>query len=82
MVLVYQGSKQGQGITIYHDGVQVGEDTNKSFRNADTLAPGDVRMGIGRYYTDRDGWYSSVEVDELTFWNSTISSNEVQLISN
>ena len=38
---------------------------------------GDSRVVFGRYDTDWDGKYATVQVDELVFFNQALDSSEV-----
>ena len=44
--------------------------------------PSDGRLVLGRYFTDVDSNYASVEVDELIFWNTVIPEAEIQYLAN
>ena len=77
LVLNYIGPADGQGITIYKDGILQGSDTSKG---GPSYPPGDGRVVVGRWFTDRDRDYASVEVDELTFWNRALTLQEIQAI--
>ena len=41
----------------------------------------DGRIVLGRYFTDYDDYYANVEVDELIFFNNSLTTGEVQLLS-
>ena len=75
-MLNYIGPADGQGFTIFTDGVLQGSDTSKDTRSR---TPGDGRVLIGRAITD---WYASVEIDELTFWNRALTQQEIQAVYN
>ena len=79
VVLNYMGPNNGQGIRIYHNGVQIGNDTTKS---GGTRSAGDSKVVIGRWQTNRDQWYGSVDVDELLFFNQKLTDQEIQDIRN
>ena len=79
LVINYIGPADGQGITIYTNGVLDGSDTEKYKYS---WSPGDGRVVIGRKFTDSDTAYASVEVDELTFWNRALTPQEIQAIYN
>ena len=79
LVLNYIGPADGQGFNIYTDGALLGNGTNKVTLS---YTPGDGRLVIGRLFTDRDDAYVSVEVDELTVWNRTLTLQEIQAIYN
>ena len=78
LVLNYIGPAEGQGVTIYKDGVLQGSGTDKIVGT--TYMEGDGRMFIGRWYTEREGRYASVEADELTFWNRALTLEEIKAI--
>ena len=44
--------------------------------------PGDGRIVVGRRYTDRDQQYSSVQVDELIFFNKALTTTDIALLYN
>ena len=79
VALVYHGPNDGEGITVYHDGTQVEHDDTR-YNRSYTTGPGS--MVIGRKYTNRDDYYTSVVVDELTMWNRQLSVQEIQDIFN
>ena len=78
IVLNYIGPNDGQGITIYINGTEVGSDTSKS---AGPYSAGDGRIVVGRLFTDSDKWYSSVQVDELSFFNCHLSPAEISALA-
>ena len=41
----------------------------------------DGRIVIGRLYTNSDQAYSSVEIDELRFFNQTLSEAQITMLS-
>ena len=75
VVLNYIGPNNGQGIRFYFDGVQVANDTRK--RSTTTFA-GDGRMILGKQGINVDARYASVDVDELLFFNETLSDQSIQ----
>ena len=79
VVLNYIGPNNGEGITIYYNGVKVVSDKYKDTRS---LTAGDGRIVVGRLYTDQDQDYASVEVDELIYFDTALTSDDVQLIHN
>ena len=79
IVLNYIGPNNGQGIEIYHNGVQIRNDATKS---GATRSSGDCKVVIGRLYADTDDWYGSVDVDELLFFNQKLTDQEIQDIRN
>ena len=74
VVLNYIGPNSGEGIRIYMDGSEVGSDTSKRVWSGST---GDGRVVIGRYYTDQDKEYSSVHIDELIYFNNSLTNEEI-----
>ena len=70
MVMIYHGV--GLGITVYHDGTEVGADTEKAFF-------GPKPMGNGQTLIGKRGAssYTSVSVDEVKFYNRQLSQEEI-----
>ena len=79
VVLNYIGPNNGEGIIGYFDGIEVKTDTSKY---GGPFKVGDGRIVVGRRYTDRDAKYASVQVDELIYFNATLTSDNVQSIYN
>ena len=75
----YIGPSDGEGVSIYYDGAEVASGTTKS---ATPKPAGDGRIVVGRAYTNRDYGYASVEVDELIYFNDSLTSDEVQSFYN
>ena len=73
-MLNYIGPNEG-----IRDGAEEGTDTDKTARSYST---GDGRIVVGRYYPDRNERYSSVQVDELIYFNAALRNDDVQLIYN
>ena len=64
-----------KGYTVYHNGDQV---TSQFFIENDSRAPQkDAEIVIGRRFTGVDGFYSSLIVDELLFFNRDLSGREI-----
>ena len=78
VVLNYIGSTTGQGIRIYHDGVQAGSDDT---HDDHTFPSGDGRVLVGRYESC-GVVYTAVDIDELLFFNEKISDQEIMKIMN
>ena len=76
-VLNYIGPSDG--IRGYIDGEEKASGTHKT---AFATSAGDGRIVVGRLFTDRDEQYTSVQVDELIFFNAPLTSDDVQLIYN
>ena len=64
---------------MYINGTEVASDTTK---HEGSYSPGDGRIVVGRYYTDKDRDYASVQVDELIYFDAALTSDDVQLIYN
>ena len=77
-VLNFIGPDNGQGIRIHHDRVNVGSDSTKGGPSKNT---GDGRIVIGRYFVGKEGIYPSVQVDELLFFNQTLTESEITMLS-
>ena len=77
LVLNYIGSSHGEGIRVFYNGIQVASDTTTwgYIRHAPN-----GRIVIGRVYTDYSIYYSSVEVDELAFFNRALSNDEINAL--
>ena len=79
MVLVFHGPNEGQGISVYHDGVLVKNDPTKNVWSSYTENSGNVV--IGKLKTDTDEGYGSVMVDELMFWDRQLLAEEITAIA-
>ena len=77
-MLKYIGPDNGQGIQIHLNGVLAVSDNTKS---TGTYQSGDGRVVLGRQFIDDDSHYVSVDVDELLFFNETLSDQDIQYIS-
>ena len=80
----FTGPNEGQGIRIYNDGKLVGTDTTKS---NETNSPSNRGIQIGRVdfrwiNNPRSTYpfYASVEVDELSIYNRTLTETEIILL--
>ena len=79
VVLHYIGTKDVQGNKIYIDGV----DKMTSFSlTAASHEDGDGRTVVGRYFTNVDDQYASVDIDELLFFNEALNDDQVSQIKN
>ena len=68
------GNYDGESVKMFMDGAEVASSTTKG---GGPYVAGDGRIVVGREYTDKDWNYASVEVDELTFFNRSLSSDEI-----
>ena len=66
------------GIRIYHDGMEVGSDTNIQ---GNPKHNGDRRIVFGRYFADSAGTYSSIQIDELLLFNQLLTDPQVTILS-
>ena len=78
-MLRYIGPNNGQGIRMLINGEQVDSDKSKYL---ESFTAGDGRIVVGRRFTDRDQAYASVPVDELIFFNSALTWNEIRTLYN
>ena len=74
----YIGPNNGQRIQIYYNGTEVSTDPTKS---SASRSPGDGRIVVGRFATDLDRHYATVMVDELLFFNQTLTSAEIDALA-
>ena len=74
-MLNYIGPNDGQGIRVHYNGTEVANDTTKS---EGTYSTGDGRIVVGRYYSHRDVRYTSMQVDELAFFNKALSTTDIK----
>ena len=74
IVLNFIGPENGEGIKFYLDGMLTGSDDTGE---AETHTPGNGRVVLGRVYTDEDDLYGGVALDELLFFNQTLSEQEI-----
>ena len=75
----YHGPNNGQGIRIYYNGTEVDRYTHTIL---DALSAGDGRVVLGRYKTNIDNNYGSVQVDELIFFNQALSEGDITMLHN
>ena len=79
VVLHYIGTEDVQGNKIYIDGV----DTESYFTlNDASHEEGDGRTVVGRYFTNVDDHYASVDIDELLFFNGALNDDQIIKIKN
>ena len=76
-VLNYIGPNNGQGIRFYFDGAEVASDIIKWLKSK---SAGDGRVVIGRQYIDVDDKYAGIDVDELLFFNETLSVQQMMVL--
>ena len=78
-MLNFIGPNDEEGIRIYYNGQEVKRDTTKT---SNFHTAGDGRIVVGRYRTDLDRDYASFMVDELIYFNVSLTSDDLQLIYN
>ena len=71
MVIVYHNG----GLTVHHVGTFEMTDSNTG---GETNSPSSGRKTIGRKSADVHDAYTSMIVDELTMWNRTLTTQEIQ----
>ena len=74
IVLNYIGPDDG--IRIYYNGTEEDRDTTKT-TGFGPYSAGDGRIVVGRWFTDKDEKYPSLQVDEMIFFNRHLSSDEI-----
>ena len=79
LTLNYIGSENEQATIMYYDSEKVASTTTKY---SGTNPPGDSRIVVGRRHADTDQNYISAKVDELIFFNKTLSSTDIKLLYN
>ena len=78
VILKFIGPNEGEGIRIYHDGVEVGSKTTTGGNSKDN---GTRRIVIGRYFVEPPDIHSSMQVDELLFFNQLLTDDEITMLS-
>ena len=68
--MVYHGV--GVGITMYHDGSNIGTETTMT---GDSKPRGNGQVFVGKRFGDR---YTSVSVDEIKFYNRQLLAKEIR----
>ena len=79
LVLNYIGPNNRQGIRLFEDGVRARSD---SYLNSYNYTAGDGRVVVGKAYVDSAGYYASLEMDELIFFNKALMEAEVRELYN
>ena len=75
----YIGPNDGQGIGIYYNGQEV---TSSTTKEEGVYPAGDGRTVVGRRYTDQDRGYTSMQIDELIFFNKALRATDIKLLYN
>ena len=79
VTLNYLGPNIGEGIKIFYDGTEVASDTTK---DRGSFPAGDGRIVVGRFFTDTDEKYTSMQVDEPFLFNEALSATDIALLYN
>ena len=77
-VLNFLGPNDEEGIRIYENGKHVGNHT--TVVQSPTSEP-NGRIVIGRVFTEVNVLYGSVQVDELLFFNRSLTEAEIRMLS-
>ena len=76
-VLNYIGPNDGEGIQIYHNSRNI---VNVTELSACVYFEGNPNLVLVRVYNGGDFWYESIQVDELYFFNQTLSEAEIRVL--
>ena len=85
IILNYFGSTAG--IKVYYNGTEVASDTHM-YTSSYSSQPADGRIVVGRMSTNRDQvpnrdiLYTSMQMDELSYFNKTLSTTEITTMYN
>ena len=79
IVLNYIGPNDDEGIRIYYNAEELESDITNLVVS---FSAGDGRIVIGRGYTNENSNYASVNVDELLFFNRSLTPSEVTVLHN
>ena len=77
IVVNYIGPDDGQGIRVYFDGIEMKSDTEK---HGGPFSAGDGRIVVGRINTQIDNRYSTMQADELMFFNNILTTTDIREI--
>ena len=80
VVLNYLGEDGDmEGFNVYHSKKLVGPRTSEYTKQS---SPGNSRVVLGRQFTDDDHYYTSVQVDELMFFNRNLLASDIEAFYN
>ena len=77
-VLNYIGPNDGEGIRVYYDGIEVASYTTSG---SGLNLSGVGRIVVGREYTDVNFYYTTLHLDELIFFNRSLTSDEITALA-
>ena len=74
------GPNDGEGFTIYHDG-KLALNVTSFYRRFHAF---DGKIVIGNFFPDHDSQsnYASFEIDDLLFFNESLTEREIQMLTN
>ena len=75
----YIGPNAGDGIRVFYDGTLV---TSDDTADAKSFQSGSGRIIAGRDRDDLDDLYASVNVDELTMFNQSLTTEQINILAN
>ena len=70
----YIGPGEGEGIRVYFNGMLILSD---STRRETSHSTEDGRIVLGRYYTYKNQDYTTMTIDELSFFNKSLNLDEI-----
>ena len=73
----YIGPDDGQGIRVYFDGLEMKRDTTKY---EELYSAGSGSIIVGRLKTNLDKDYTSIMIDELIFFNSSLDTADIRAL--
>ena len=79
VVINYFGPNNGQGFKTYFDGNLRITDYTKWQHNT---SPSNGKIVIGKFFADIDHYYTSMDLDELLFFNHTLTTQEINSLYN
>ena len=77
-MLNYIGPNNGEGIRIYYNGKKEASSGRKLY-GGNTAHSG--RIIAGRFNTEADQYYTSVQVDELIFFDQSLTLEEINMLA-
>ena len=78
VVMNYIGPSNGQGIRVFMDGREVASSSTKMSRGG---GAGDGKIVVGKLFTVVE-FYSSLQVDELIFFDQALNLDEIRALYN
>ena len=75
----YFGTEEGQGFVVYFNGDKVSDNSERSEDESRTVQASG-RFVVGRSFTEEDGHYSSMVIDELLCFNKFLNPEDIRLL--